>query len=352
MRGGGPGRQRFGRVAEEAHVTAPRQVLPGRTVFITSRAVGRTFRFVPRERIVESLLFCFAVAVANKEFKVRVHEVVYMSNHLHIVATFDDTSMPDFMQYLNSLCSKQLNAMRGRSGTNFETHFNAVEVADPKKILEHCAYTLANPCAAHLVTEATAWKGVTSARLEYGKPIAIERPKTGMWKPKRVEEKARQAAKKARNSRSGGKSAGRAARVGRIKTPERVEFTLERPPGFDEMSDAELRDEVRRLVVIEEAKAERERVEQGRRVLGMRRVRAQHWNAMPEMTESMFGPVPKASGDNKWARMEVLQRCAKFRSAYEAARDAYKSGERDVEFPCGTWLMRLRFNVRCASSPP
>ena len=97
---------------------------------------------------------------------------------------------------------------------------------------------------------------------------------------------------------------------------------------------------------------DRERVEQGRRVLGMRRVRAQHWNAMPETTESMFGPVPKASGDNKWARIEVLQRCGRFRSAYEAARDAFRAGERNVEFPCGTWMMRKRFNVRCASSPP
>ena len=175
--------QRRAHVAEEVHATAPRQVLPGRIVFITSRAVDRTFRLMPREGVVESLLFCFAVAVAKKEFKIRVHEVVYRPNHLHFVATFGDTSVPDFMQCPNSLCWRQLNALRGRSGTNFETHFNAVEVADPQKVLEHCAYTLANPCAGHLVTQATAWKGVTSTRLEYGKPTIVERPKTECGSP-------------------------------------------------------------------------------------------------------------------------------------------------------------------------
>ena len=204
----------------------------------------------------------------------------------------------------------------------------------------------------HMVTQATAWKGVTSARLEHGKPIVVERPKAGMWKPKRVEEKARQAARRDRKSRRRSKSAGRDARAGRISTPAEVEFTLERPPGFDDTSNPGLREEVRRLVVVEEAKAERGPVQQGRRVLGMRRVRAQHWNAMPEKMESMFGPVPKASGTDKWAWIEVLHRCGRFRSAYEAAWDAFRAGERDVEFPCGTWLMRGRFDMRCASSPP
>ena len=86
-----------------------------------------------------------------------------MSNHLHIVATFDDDSMPDFMQALNSLVSRQLNALRGRSGSNFEPHFNAVEIADASKILDHCAYTLANPVSAGLVRRSTRWPGLTTA---------------------------------------------------------------------------------------------------------------------------------------------------------------------------------------------
>ena len=98
--------------------------------------------------------------------------------------------------------------------------------------------------------------------------------------------------------------------------------------------------------------AEGEREAKGWKVLGMRPVTEQHWADFPDKTEPRFGTVPKASGSNKWARMEVLQRCARFQEAYAEARDAYVAGDREVEFPCGTWLMRRRFNVRCTASPP
>ncbi len=307
---------------------------------------------MPEERVVASIWYCLAVVAANESYAVRIHEVVYMSNHVHIVATFDDDSMPAFMQDLNSLVSRQLNALRGRSGTNFEPHFNAVEIADAEKILDHCAYMLANPCAAHLVTRAGGWRGVTSARLEYGQPVTIERPRCGMWKPKRVAEKKRQHAKKEGGRRRRRKSAGRSAHAGRSKLPETVEFTLERPPGFDDLDDGQLRGEVRRRTKVLEDGAEAEREEKGWKVLGMRRVIAQHWADFPDSKEPRFGTVPAASGSSKWARMEVLQRCARFQRAYAEARDAYVAGEHGVEFPCGTWLMRRRFNVRCSNSPP
>ncbi len=333
-------------------MTPPRQVLPGKTVIITSRAVGRSFRFVPKKRVVESIWYCVAVVAANAEYRVRIHEVVYMSNHVHIVATFDDDSMPDFMQDLNSLVSRQLNALRGRTGTNFEPHFNAVEIADVDKILDHCAYALANPCSAHLVTRAVGWRGVTSARLEYGQSITIERPQCGMWKPNRLKEKKRQQGQKAGKLLRHRKSAGRAKYAGRSKLPEQVEFSLERPPGFGELNDTQLREEVRRRTEILEDKAEAERAKRGWKALGMRRVIEQHWADFPDKTEPRFGTVPKASGSSKWARMEVLQRCARFQQAYAKARDAYVAGDHGVQFPCGTWLMKRRFKVRCGASPP
>ncbi len=326
-------------------MTRARRIVPGQTVFITSRAVGRTFRFVPEDRVVQSLAYCFAVAV--KKYDVLVHEVVYMSNHLHIVATFLDDELPSFMQYLNSLTSRQLNALRGRSGANFESHFNCVDIGDPEKVLEHCAYTQANPCAADLVTRADKWRGFTSARMAYGVPVVLERPKCGLWKPSRMNEERRQDAKAERQQ----KSAGRRRRRGRVVTPDRVELTLSRPPGFESMTAEALRDEVRRRVVVLEDQAERARRAEGRRVLGMRRVKAQHWSSYPERTESMFGPVPRASGSNKWARMERLQADGEFQASYRRARAAFVGGERDVEFPAGTWQMRRRFNVCCACPP-
>ncbi len=147
-------------------------------------------------------------------------------------------------------------------------------------------------------------------------------------------------------------SAGRAKYVGRSKLPDTVELTLERPPGFDALTDERLREEVRRRTKLLEDAAEAEREQKGWKVLGMRRVAEQHWADFPDKTEPRFGTVPKASGSNKWARMEVLQRCARFQQAYAQAHDAYVAGDHGVEFPCGTWLMRRRFKVACSVSPP
>ncbi len=329
-------------------MTPPRQILPGQTVFITCRAVGRTFRFVPKPEVVDTIRFCFVLAASK--YRIQVHEFLWMSNHFHMVVTAVDDALPSFMQHLNSLTSRALNALRGRSGANIEAHYNMVVVTDPAKILEHCAYTLANPCAANLVVRAEQWKGLSSYHLEYGEKLVAKRPKRGLWSEKRL--KAEAAAEAKRRGRKGRKSAGRAKRRGRRVTPDEVSITLTRPPGFDEMSDEDLRDEVRRQVVVREAEAEDLRAEEGRRVLGMKRVRAQHWNDYPKKTENMFGPVPKASGKSRWAVLEALGRCAQFVAAYRRARGAFVAGDRDVEFPCGTWQMKKRFHVNCAASPP
>ena len=53
-----------------------------------------------------------------------------------------------------------------------------------------------------------------------------------------------------------------------------------------------------------------------------------------------MGPIPKVSGKSKWARLEQWQLDAAFVSAYQEARKRYIAGQRDVEFPHGTWQMQ------------
>ena len=331
-------------------VTPPRQIVPGKTVMVTCRAVGRSFRFVPNPKVVQTLLYCFAYELSQHE--IDVHEFVWMSNHFHVVLTPRSDALPDFMKGLNSLASRALNSLRGWSGSNFEKRYNITVASDPDKVLDHCAYTLANPCSAHLVTRAEHWKGLTSAKLEYGEVIRVERPRFGLWStPKAVLERVhRRRSRRPRSARP--RSHKRAAYRGRWKTPDEVNLQLTRPKVHVDLSDTELREEVRRRMVRLEAKAEDERRTHGRRVLGMRRVAKQHWNDIPREREDMFGPEPKASGSSKWARIEVLQANRRFVTAYRAAVEAFMAGDREVVFPRGTWLMRRRYAVACATSPP
>lgn len=283
--------------------------------------------------VVETLLFILAYALSRVD--VDIHEFCWMSNHFHLVLTTRDDKLPNMMKTPNSLTSRALNALRGWSGSNIEPGYNIVVETDADAILEHCAYTLANPCAANMVAFARQWRGLTSYLLSYGQTLQVPRPTFGLWGAIRKHVM---------------RSKGRAARAGRLRTPESVELELVRPPVWQGKSDIEVRAEIMRRVGEHERKAEAKRAEAGRRVLGMKRVRAQHWNDLPRKRDDMFGPVPVAAG-SKWAKREARKRNWRFVEAYREARQAWLGGDSDVVFPYGTYLFRERYGVRCAAPP-
>ena len=51
-------------------------------------------------------------------------------------------------------------------------------------------------------------------------------------------------------------------------------------------------------------------------------------------------------------RIEALQRRADFVLAHGVARTRFLAGERDVVWPFGTWLMRVRLGLPCENAPP
>ena len=250
-----------------------------------------------------------------------------------------------FAQDLNSLLSRALNALRGWSGSNFEKGYNITVQVDDGAIVRQCAYILANPCAADLVSRIRHWKGVHSWGLEYGDEVTVERPKYGLWRPVDA------APKKKRRRRPMEKR--RASYRGRWVNPEVVSFKLTRPPAHvGELSDAALRKKIRDEALKREDDAEQKRIEKGRKAMGMRRVLEQDWAAMPRKKEDLFGPEPKAAASSQWARVEALQRSRAFVAEYRECLARWIAGERDVVFPAGTYLMRRRFDVNCTTAPP
>ena len=339
-------------------MTPPRYIVEDQLVFVTCVAAGRSFRFLPTEAVVQLLWFVLAVVV--RKYGIAVHEVMWMSNHYHLVLTDVRGNLPDFMRELNSLISRGLNALRGSTGSNIEKGYNIVTPADDEKVVGHCVYSLLNACATHLVDRVREWTGVSSLALDYGKPMLIERPKAGLWKHAGTKERARTAGR--------GTSPGRARFRGRTKMPERIEFELVRPAIRPDLGDDELRALIRERVEAGELALIRERAEKGRKALGMKRVLRQSWSDTPSTSRVLFETTPRVSGRSKWARLEALGRRLDFEAEYVAARDkivrllaaagrATRSfGARlrdlarigDVVFPHGTYLMRRRFELRCA----
>lgn len=298
---------------------------------MTGRAVARQHRFVPSDRVVHTLGYCLAVTM--QKYDVRLHGFVWMSNHYHLVLTDVLGQLPDFMRDLNSLSSKALNALRGDRGQNFDRRgYNAVIVADGVRALRHCAYTEANPCRAGLVDTAGDWEGLTSAKLDYGEKLSVERPDFGLWGP-------------AKKGDGREESSQRELYCGRIKCPDVAEFRLTPPPALDE-PEPETRQRVRSQVKQFEDEAREQRKANNQSVLGMAKVRAMTYTSAPSTQEQYFGTVPTVSGEDPRHRKAIMQALAEFVHRYRHALHEYREKGRTL-FPEGTWWMRRCLNARC-----
>lgn len=312
-------------------MTQPRYILPGRVCFVTARAVRRMFLFLPKREVV--LVFEYLLAVAAHNFGIRVHEMLCMSNHFHILLTDVNGRLPDFMNFLDSLLARSVNALRGTNGTVFEQEYGLVAETDEDKIVAHAVYTLANPCADHLVKRSRQWPGFSTLQMEYGQTVKIQRPKVGLWKDDN--ERAQGGACRRKSSR----------------LPEFIDFTLERPPVCGSLSDAELRAEIRRQLDGRELELIEQRRREGRGVLGRKGVLAQRWDGVPSSADDLFGVKPRVAGNWRSRTAELLQ-IGDFMEAYQRARARFINGIRDVVWPLGTWAMRVRFKLPCETAPP
>jgi putative transposase len=306
--------------------------------YVTVRAVNRSFRFVPKRHVREAIDYALSVVLERyrSEGKLSLHEFEFMSNHYHLLGTDSVGCLPDFIRDLNSLLSRELNAIRGIKGTNVE-EYNLVHVVSAERIVEHAVYTLANPVRAFLVEKARHWKGTSSLAMEYGVPVVVEKPRIGLW-----------AGKLAHADRPASRRSKRAKYAGRSKLPATSLLVIDRPPIMLHLSDAELRAEIREQLARREREIAAERTKRGIRVLGWAKVVARHFLSIPGRTEELFSRTPHFSASTSWERAAMAALLRKFRELYRAALELFISEKRvDAPFPEGTWLMRRRYGVSC-----
>ncbi len=287
----------------------PRQILPGSTYLVTRRCTQRQFLLVPSRRTTQ--IFHYCLAYAARRTGVEIHAVVVMSNHYHLVVTDPNGFLPLFVECLNKLVAKCVNASLGR-WENFWASEPAsyVRLLDGEAIIDKLAYLLANPVEAALVEHGVEWPG-----LRLGRP--------GRYSARRPDIFFREEG----------------------AMPKSVELHLVAPPGLAGR-DAQTR--------IKHAVAEREREartrirREGRSFLGVRAVLRQNPFESPLTFEARRQLSPRIASRNKWLRVETLARCVEFVRDHSRALASWLEGKRNVVFPAGTYMMRIRHNARCA----
>ena len=292
----------------------PRQIFPGATYLVTRRCTQRQFLLTPTtRRHVEAFLYCLAYAA--KRTGIMVHAVVVMGNHYHIVLTDPLGVLPVFAECLNKLVAKCMNAMRGRWENFWASEpVSYVRLLDDEAIIDKIAYTLCNPVQEGLVKRGDQWPG-----LRLGRP--------GTYR----------ATRPARFFRE----------EGTMTASTGLEITT---PTLEGLTEREARRRIDQAVAARED-AERERVLAAKRAfLGRRAIIQQDPFASPATHEPRRELSPRVASRNKWLRVETLVRCAEFALQYREALTAWRERIRDVVFPPGTYLMRVRHAVRCAEA--
>jgi len=291
----------------------PRPIVPGATYMVTRRCTQRQFLLAPSKTCREAFLYCLAYAVHKT--RVRLHAVIVMSNHYHIIVTDTLGVLPLFVEWLNKLVARCMNHHLGR-WENFWASQQAsyVHLVDAEAIIEKMAYVLCNAVSAGAIERNADWPG-----LHIGRPGKHTARRPGFF------------------FRENG------------AMPEKVslEVTL---PLLDGMSA----DHTRRA--IENAVSERERTEQeriraeGREFGTAEAARNVDPFSSPSTDEPRRTLSPRVATPNASTRIQALARLVEFVRTHRQAMSAWLEKKRDVCFPFGTYLMRIRHGVLCAEA--
>ncbi len=230
-----------------------------------------------------------------------------MSNHQHVAARDNQGNFPEFLAHLHKMLAKAMNVRLGRWENFWATEQpNAVYLVEPADRFAKLVYLLANPVAEHLVARSSDWPGASSLSLNLsGRTRTVKRPR-GFF-------------------REDG------------PMPEEVTLRVERPDGFEGLTDAEWVTKLSEALRIEEERACEERRESGHGVLGRKAVLRAAPTDRPASIEPRRNLRPHLACYDRQRRIHELGALAAFRIERAAARLRAFAGERDVVFPFGTY---------------
>jgi REP element-mobilizing transposase RayT len=298
-------------------MTAPRQVIAGRTYLISRRCTQRQYLLRPSRRVDQIYLYCLGEAA--QRFGVTLHAWLAMSNHQHLVVRDNRGNFPDFLAHLHKMLAKALNAHWRRTENFWSTEQpNAVYLVEASDRFDKLVYVLANPVHAQLVERATDWPGATSLRFNlFDRTLRVKRP-PGFF-------------------RAGG------------PMPAEVTLRAERLDGYEGATPEEWRGKLLAAIAAAEASARIERIRTNRRVVGRRNVLRLSTEARPGPPPPRRGLRPAVACKDEQRRHDELALIHAFRAAYRRARLSWARGDRDVVFPFGTYRL-LRQPIRSETS--
>lgn len=285
-------------------MTVPRQVIAGRSYLMSRRCTQRQLLLRPDARVEHIFLYC--LGEATERYGITLHAWIAMSNHAHLLLRDNRGNYPAFLAHFHKMVAKALNA-HWKRWENFwaAEQPSAVYLVDAQDRFDKLIYLLANPVADQLVERASDWPGASSLYQAWGNSRTVTRPE-GFF-------------------RDDG------------PMPESVTLRVERPDGFDRLSDEEWTAKVSGAVRVAEDAARQHRKENKLTILGRKAVLRARPTDRPRSVEPRRELRPLIACRDLARRVAELGALRRFRAAYRAALERYRAGKRKVRFPAGTY---------------
>jgi hypothetical protein len=269
------------------------------------------------ERGVEQI-YLYCLGEAAERYDITLHGFIAMSNHQHLVVRDNRGNFPEFLAHFHKMVAKAVNALRGRWENLWASEqASAVRLVDAGDRFDKLVYLLVNPVADHLVERVSDWPGASSFGMHLsGRTKTMVRPR-GFFRAEG-------------------------------NMPDEVTLRIERPEGFEQLSEEEWVAKLEGAVQREERKAREERAASGRSVLGRKAVLRAVPTDSPKTSELRRRLRPHIACRDEARRVAVLSALSEFRARRRVALIRWLAGESDVVFPLGTY----RVGVLVHAAPP
>lgn len=314
--------QARGRERKHRRVRA-RAIIPGQSFKLTLRChERRLFLATGTDAELIRELYGYLLGLALLKYGLLFHGGNQMGNHHHLDLTDVEGERPHFKAYFHGFLARALNSLRGRTGDFWESGGSCDTVRDnDEESVTDLVYTDTNAVSAGLVRWPEQWPGFHSAGWAFGETRTFERPKIAWFD------------------------------LVDADWPDEVTITRTRPPCLAAMSDEEattfLADRTRQRCVEKQYDMKK----QHRRFKGPDKLRREKWWRRPGTTTKDFTVKPKVAVRCKYRRLAMIQRNREWEAQYLEADEAFARGNRDVVYPYGTWLQKVRYEVNVAGPP-
>jgi len=125
-----------------------------------------------------------------------------------------------------------------------------------------------------------------------------------------------------------------------------------RPRIFAQLSDAQLQSHLNAEVAKLVKRARDDMALRRLPFVGRNAVLRQSFSAIPKTPAPRRNPSPRIAAKSTPARVDAIRRMLDFCREYRAAWTEWRSGNRAVVFPVGTYALRIYARVACAQAVP